>query len=37
MQGHELLINTFYKTKLKGESKLFFPLTPFDSKLKYVS
>jgi hypothetical protein len=33
-QVHELLTNTFYKTKLKYGSKMFFSTTPFDFKSK---
>jgi hypothetical protein len=33
-QVHEVLTNTFYETKLKYGSKMFFPTTPFDFKSK---
>jgi hypothetical protein len=29
-QVHELLANTFYKTTLKWEGKVFFPTSPSD-------
>jgi hypothetical protein len=31
-QAQELLINTFYETKLKWQGKFFLPTTSYDSK-----
>lgn len=33
-QAQELLVNTFYETKLKWQGKFLFPTTSYDSKSK---